>query len=84
MGDEQQNRPTAETAREYAGRTNLRLSPQARDALEEIMRLGGFATLAEAARRAIGDELFLLQERNNGWSVILRKGDRYREIAWPS
>jgi hypothetical protein len=64
------------------GRTNLRLSPQARDALEEIMRIGGFSTLAEAARRAIGDELFLLRERKNGWDVILRKDDRYREVTW--
>jgi hypothetical protein len=80
MSDE----PGAEAAKEYSGRTNLRLSPQAREALEEIMKLGGFATLAEAARRAIGDELFLLRERRSGWNVILRKEDRYREITWPS
>jgi len=80
MSDE----PSAEAAKEYSGRTNLRLSPQAREALEEIMKLGGFATLAEAARRAIGDELFLLRERRSGWNVILRKDDRYREVTWPS
>jgi len=37
-------------------RITIRLSPQARQAVEEIMKLGGFKTIQEAVRRAIGDE----------------------------
>ena len=48
-------------------RVSLRLTRQAVQAIEEIMKLGGFATKAEAVRRAIGDELFLLKEQNEGW-----------------
>jgi hypothetical protein len=64
-------------------RISIRLSPQARHALEEIMMLGGLRTLQDAVRRAISDELFLQKERKNGWSVLLKKGNEFREITWP-
>jgi hypothetical protein len=64
-------------------RISLRLSPEARAAVEKIMELGKIGTMQEAIRRAIGDELFLLSERKDGWVVLLKKGNRYREVSWP-
>lgn len=64
-------------------RISLRLSPDARKALEEIVRLGNFGSIQDAARRAIGDELFLQQQMNQGWHVLLQKDNKYREIVWP-
>jgi hypothetical protein len=64
-------------------RISIRLSPQARQAVEEIMRLSNFETIQDAVRRAIGDELFLLKERKEGRKVLLQKDNQYREIYWP-
>jgi hypothetical protein len=61
-------------------RVSIRLSPQA---AEEIKKLGGFNTTGEAIRRAIGDELFLLRQKSEGWTVLLRKGNDFKEIVWP-
>jgi hypothetical protein len=61
---------------------SIRLSPQARQAVEEIMNLAGLKTVQEAVRRAIGDELFLQQQRRVGWRVLLRKGHDIRELVW--
>jgi hypothetical protein len=47
------------------------------------MRLGDMETMQEAIRRAIGDELFLMTERQAGWKVLLQRGNRYREVNWP-
>ena len=65
-------------------RVSIRLSPQAREAVDQIMRLGGYKTIQEAIRRAISDELFLQEQRNQGWTVLLRNGSDYRELVWPS
>ena len=65
-------------------RISLRLSPQAKEAVDQIMEIGGYKTQQEAVRRAISDELFLQQERAKGWTVLLRKGAEYRELVWPS
>ena len=64
-------------------RISLRLSPEARAAVEKIKELGGMDSLQEAIRRAIGEELFLMTERKAGWKVLLQKGDRYREVIFP-
>jgi hypothetical protein len=64
-------------------RVSIRLSPQAAEAVEEIKKLGGFNTTGEAIRRAIGDELFLLRQKSEGWTVLLRKGNDFKEIVWP-
>ena len=64
-------------------RISIRLSPEARRAVEEIMKLGNFHTIQEAVRRAIADELFLQRERNSGWTVLLRRDNEYRELVWP-
>jgi Arc/MetJ-type ribon-helix-helix transcriptional regulator len=63
-------------------RISVRLSPQAKEAVDQIMQLGGFKTFQEAIRRAIGDELFLLQQQKEGWKILLRKGNEYRELVW--
>jgi hypothetical protein len=57
----------------------IRLSAEARAAVEKIMRLGNM-DMQEAIRRAIGGELFLMTERRAGWKVLLQKGHRYREV----
>ena len=64
-------------------RISIRLSPAAREALDEIMARAGILTIQEAVRRAIGDELFLLRQRQDGWKVVLQNGERSREIIWP-
>jgi hypothetical protein len=64
-------------------RITLRLSPEARTAIEKIMSLGGMDSMQEAVRRAIGDELFLMTERQAGWKILLHKGRRRREVSWP-
>jgi hypothetical protein len=64
-------------------RISLRLSQEARTAVEKIMQLGNMDTMQEAIRRAIGEELFLMTERRAGWKVLLQKGDRYREVIFP-
>jgi len=46
------------------------------------MKLGGFQTPAEAIGRAIADERFLLEKRNEGFSILLRNGSDYREVVW--
>lgn len=65
-------------------RLTIRLSPTAKDAVDEIMKLGKFNTPQEAIRRAISDERFLQRWMNEGWDVILRKGKDYRELVWPT
>ena len=65
-------------------RLTIRLSPAAKEAVEEIMRLGKFGSPQEAIRRAISDERFLQRWMNEGWDVILRKGKNYRELVWPT
>jgi Arc/MetJ-type ribon-helix-helix transcriptional regulator len=62
----------------------VQLSRKAVEAVNEIQRLGRFRTLQDAIRRAIEEELFLEKCRAEGWEVILRKDDEFREIIWPS
>jgi predicted transcriptional regulator len=65
-------------------RLTIRLSPAAKEAVDEIQKLGGFKTPQEAIRRAIADERFLQRWQRDGWEVLLRKGRSYRELVWPS
>jgi predicted transcriptional regulator len=65
-------------------RLSIRLSPAAKEAVDEIQRLGRFKTPQEAIRRAIADERFLQRQQSEGWQVLLRKGKSYRELVWPS
>jgi hypothetical protein len=63
-------------------RTSLRLSHQAKEAVDEIKRLAGIKTDQEAIRRAIADERFLQRKIKDGWTVLLRRGDDYQEVVW--
>lgn len=65
-------------------RVAIRLSPAAKKAVEEIQANGGFRTMQDAIRHAIADEQFLQQRRREGWTIILRKGNDYRELVWPT
>ncbi|MGH7098774.1 MAG: ribbon-helix-helix protein, CopG family [Stellaceae bacterium] len=65
-------------------RVSIRLSPAARKAVEEIQAMGGFRSMQEAIRRAIADEFFLQQRQRDGWTILLRKGNEYRELVWPT
>jgi hypothetical protein len=71
--------PTTEKVRKH-----IRFSPDAIDAVEEIKRLAKLETFHDALRRAISDELFLLQKREQKWEVILQRGDETQKIVWPS
>ena len=66
-----------------SGRLSIRISPEVRQALEEIQRLGKLNSVADAVRRAIGDELFLPEQMNDGWNVLLQRGNTYRQVVWP-
>jgi Arc/MetJ-type ribon-helix-helix transcriptional regulator len=66
-----------------AVRLTIRLSPEARAALEEVVRLGKLRNVQDAVRRAIGDELFLQQQMADDWKVVLQKDNKYREVVWP-
>ena len=72
-----------ETGTTEDAKLTIRLSPAAREALDEIMKLGDYRTIQEAIRRAIGDERFLLRHQKAGWTVLLRKDNEYRELVWP-
>ena len=65
-------------------RLTIRLSPAAKQAVEEIQQLGGFSTPQEAIRRAIADERFLLKQQKEGAEILLRKGREYQKLVWPS
>jgi Arc/MetJ-type ribon-helix-helix transcriptional regulator len=71
------------TTRGDEARLTIRLSSHARQTVEDIVKRGGFRSITEALRQALGDELFLLEKRQQGWSVLLRKGNEYQEIVWP-
>jgi predicted transcriptional regulator len=65
-------------------RLTIRLSPEAKEAVEEIMKLGKFRTPQEAIRRAIADERFIQRSLSDRWEVLIRKGRSYRSLVWPS
>jgi len=57
-------------------RLSLRLSPEARKTLEEIAALRGGVTLAEVVRRALGTELFLIKEQQEGARILIENRDK--------
>jgi metal-responsive CopG/Arc/MetJ family transcriptional regulator len=62
-------------------RLTLRLSPEANAALDEICRLRGGVSRAEAIRRAIGTELFLVEASSEKSRILLEdKNKNIREI----
>ena len=61
---------------------SIRVSPEVKKALEGIQHLGKLNGVADAVRRAIGDELFLQEQMAEGWQVILRKDGKFRKVIW--
>lgn len=64
-------------------RLSIRISPEVKAALDRIMELGKLGSIADAVRRSIGDELFLQEQMNAGWKVLVQKDNTYREVVWP-
>lgn len=54
----------------------LRLSPEARKALEEIVSARGGVTFAEVVRRSLGTELFLIKEQQEGSRFLVEGPDK--------
>jgi hypothetical protein len=72
-----ESRPTNEPAeRDGPDRLSLRLSPEARRALEEIAALRGGVTFAEVVRRALGTEQFLIKEQQEGSRILVERPDK--------
>ncbi len=63
--------PTDPGDRESPDRLSLRLSPEARQTLEEIAALRGGVSFAEVVRRALGTELYLIKEQKEGARVLI-------------
>ena len=63
-------------------RVSIRLSPSVKRAVEEIMRLGAYTSLEAAVKRAISDELFLQKQRNEGATIMIKKGQDFQELIW--
>jgi metal-responsive CopG/Arc/MetJ family transcriptional regulator len=62
----------------------VKFSKPAEKAVDEIMRIGGFASRQEAIRRALSTELFIQRKRHEGCVVLIMNRDgSYRELVWP-
>lgn len=60
----------------------IRLSADARDALEWIAAKYGNISFADAMRRALGTEKYLLEQRDKGSSILVEEvGGRLKEIV---
>lgn len=56
-------------------RITIRLSSQARDAVDRISHLLGGVSAADAIRRSIGTELYLLEEQQRGARILIEHRD---------
>jgi hypothetical protein len=71
--------PSADNDRET--RLTLRLSPEARETLEWIAS-ERHVTLAEAIRRALGTERFLIETRKKNAKILVEQpGERLKELV---
>jgi hypothetical protein len=68
--------PQRPNERDGPDRLSLRLSPEARKTLEELSALRGGVSLAEVVRRALGTELFLVKEQNEGSRILIENPDK--------
>jgi hypothetical protein len=60
----------------------LRLSPDARTAMEWIATKYGNVSLAEVIRRALGTEKYLLEQREKGAAILIEEpGGRIKELV---
>ena len=62
--------------RDSPDRLSLRLSPEARQTLEQIARLRSGVSFAEVVRRALGTELFFLKAEKEGGRVLIEEADK--------
>lgn len=67
---------TNDPERDSPDRLTLRLSPEARKALEEIAALRGGVSFAEVVRRALGTEQFLIKEQREGARILVERPDK--------
>ena len=62
--------------RDGPDRLSLRLTPEARKTLEDISHMRGGVPFAEVVRRALGTELFLLKEQEEGSRILVESPNR--------
>jgi hypothetical protein len=67
---------TEPAERDSPDRLTLRLSPEARKALEEISAARGGVSFAEVVRRALGTEQFLISEQREGSRILVERPDK--------
>lgn len=78
---EKEENPDRTGRDEAETKLTLRLSPEAREALETIARKRGGVSLAEAVRRAIGTELFLINEQERDSRILVEdKNKNIRQL----
>ncbi len=66
-----------------ADKITLRLSTDAREALEWIAGKYGNITLSEAIRRALGTEKYLLEQKDKGSAILIEEpGGRVKELVF--
>ena len=81
MSDNNSKLPDEALAAKDGSRLTLRLSPEANTALDRLCGQRGGVSRAEAIRRAIGTELFIVEQINSGARILLEdKGKNVREI----
>lgn len=81
MAQPLQNPTSGAEAEEGASRLTLRLSPEARAALEKLTKLKG-GTYADIIRKALGTELFLVEQNQNGSRILIEdRNKNMREIV---
>lgn len=67
---------TEPTEKGSPDRLTLRLSPEARQALEEISSLRGGVSFGEVVRGALGTEQFLIKEQREGSRILIERPDK--------
>lgn len=58
----------------------IELSPDALTAAEQIRKLSGVATIEDAVRVALGDELYFRRKLYDGFRVLVSRGDDTWEV----
>ncbi len=75
-------RPESSSAERSGDKITLRLSADARATLEWIAERSGGISLAEAMRRALGTERYLLEQQAKGASILIEEsGGRMKELV---
>lgn len=73
----------ATATKQTATKLTLRLSPEARKAIERLSAEMGGVTASEVIRRALGTELFLKEAQKRGERVLLEdESNRQKEVVF--